>query len=555
MDRVRKFFYYISKKKLTIGSAAFIIGATYLVNNFLGLIREIIIANKFGAERTADIFFASFKIPDFIFQLLILGALSSAFIPVLVESLTEKGEDEGQKVANSVLNLFLIAAVFFAIIMYFLVPYIVPIVFKGFFKYTQETGFDVYKVTVNTTRLMLLSPIFFCLSGIFSGILNSYKRFVAYSLAPVVYNISIIFSALFLTSYFKVPVYGLAVGVILGAVLHMLVQLPAVLRTGYRYRPIIYFYKGKVDKIIRLMIPRTITIGIGQINILVDSFVASFFIGGISVITYANDIQTVPSVVFGIAIATAIFPYLAESYAKKDMAEFLKSFSWSFRRIMFFLIPATFGIIALRAQIVRLIFGFGQFNVQQWESTKWTTMTLLFFIISLVAQGVIPLIIRAFYAIKDTKTPLYIGIFVMILNAVLTLTLPFHTSLGIAAVALAFSVASFANMGLLLFYLHKKIGILDKDHKIFASTLRLVFASGLMALVIKGSLYFFDTVFITERVFGLFFQTVSSIGIATIFYLSLAYLLKCEEINFVIDKFHKKAAVIVGENKKISSNE
>jgi len=376
--------------------------------------------------------------------------------------------------------------------------------------------------------------------GILSGILNSHKRFVAYSLAPIIYNLSIIFSALFLTDNFANPIYGLAFGVIAGAFLHMLIQVPAVLKTGFRYRPIIDFKNGKIGKIIRLMVPRTITIGVNQINILVDSFVASFFIGGISIITYANDIQTVPSVVFGISIATAIFPYLAESYTKKDMPEFLKSFSWSFRRIAFFLIPATFGIIALRAQIVRLIFGFGQFNVSDWQSTFWTTQTLLFFILSLVAQGLIPLVIRAFYAIKDTKTPLYIGIFVMVLNAGLTLTLPFSFfKLGIAGVALAFSIATTVNLLLLLFFLNKKVGILDRDHRIFNSTLRLVFASLLMGLIIKGSLYFFDNFFDTAKVFGLLLQTVSATGIATLFYFTLTYILKCEETSYIIEKVGK----------------
>lgn len=539
-ERVKKFFYYVSKKKLTVVNAAVLLGATYLINNFLGLIREVIIANKFGAERTADIFFASFKIPDLVFQLLILGALSAAFIPVLLETKVKDGDKEAKQLANSVLNIFFLCSIAFAVILYFLIPYLVPYIFPGFFKHTQDVGYDVYQATVNSTRLMLLSPIFFSISGIFGGILNSYKRFLTYSLAPIIYNIAIIFSALFLTDNFSVPVYGLTVGVIIGAFLHMAIQVPEILKTGFKYSPRINLHAGQVKKIFKLMAPRTIAIGASQINIIVDSFVASFFIGGISILTYANDIQTVPSVVIGVAIATAIFPLLAEAYSSKDMVLFHKEFSWSFRKILFFLIPATFGIIALKAQIVRLVFGFGNFN---WESTYWTILTLQFFIISLVAQGLIHLVVRAFYAIQDTKTPLYIGLVVMFINAVLALLLPFGYlgfKLGIAGVALAFTIAAFVNLALLLIFLHKKVGILDKDNKIFVSLLRLLLASGFMFLVIKGSLYFFDNFVDTERVIGLFLQTVGAIGVAAAFYFVFTYALKCEEIIYLRNKYLPK---------------
>lgn len=536
MKRFKKFFYYISDKKLTVGNAAFLLGFAYLLNNVLGLVREIIIANKFGAERTADIFFASFKIPDLIFQLLILGALSAAFIPVLIEHISKDNEEKIQIITNSVLNFFLIVACGFAILTFFLAPKLVPIIFPGFFKYSQDTGFNVFEATVNTTRIMLLSPIFFSLSGIFSGVLNSHKRFLTYSLAPIIYNISIIFSALFFTSQFKIPVYGLAVGVVFGSFLHALIQLPEAIKTGFRYKLILNFKEGEISRILRLMAPRSLAIGVNQINILIDSFVASFFIGGISVLTYANDIQTVPTQIFGIAIATAIFPMLAESFSKNDMKEFMKSFSWSFRRIIFFLIPATVGIIVLRAQIIRLIFGFGNFN---WESTKWTTETLLFFIISLVAQGLSPLIIRAFYAIQDTKTPLYASIFTMVLNAILTFVLPFKLKLGVPGVALAFSIASYANVAILLYFLNKKVGAFDRDHQIFESISRLFFASFILAVVAHYSLYLLDEIVNTHTVIGLGFQTLGSLGLAGSVYLGLTYLLKCEEIKYVLDKFKK----------------
>ena len=157
MGHIKKFFYYISSRKLTVGNAAVLLGSTYLLNNMLGLVREIIIANKYGAERTADIFFASFKIPDLIFQLLILGALSAAFIPVLVEHISKGGEEEAQTITNSVLNFFLLLSLGFAVLIYFLAPKIVPLVFPGFFRHTQETGFDIFEAT--TAPATAIAPV------------------------------------------------------------------------------------------------------------------------------------------------------------------------------------------------------------------------------------------------------------------------------------------------------------------------------------------------------------------------------------------------------------
>ncbi|MEK7447236.1 MAG: murein biosynthesis integral membrane protein MurJ, partial [Patescibacteria group bacterium] len=391
-------------KKLTVSAAAFILAGTGLVSNILGLFRERLIAGHFGASHETDIFYASFRIPDLIFNLLILGALSSVFIPIFVEKLTKNEKEKANDLASSFMNFILICAIVFGVIVFILAPKLVPFLLPGFFNRDINTDINTYDTTVNLIRIMLLSPIFFSISGIFGGILNSHKRFIAYSLAPIIYNVSIILSMIFLVDRINPQIYAPAIGVVAGAFFAAAVQLPSVLRTGWRWRMVIDFQKGEIPRMIKMMVPRTLTIGANQINIVVDTIVLSFFVGGISVFNYANNIQTVPTVIFGIAIATAIFPALSESHAKKDMDEFIDRFSWSARRILFFMIPATVGIIVLRAQIVRLIFGIGSFD---WEATYWTTKTLLFFSFGLVAQGLIPLLIRAFYAIQDTRNPFY----------------------------------------------------------------------------------------------------------------------------------------------------
>lgn len=535
MNTVKKFWYFISQRKLTIGNAAFILAVTGLASNVLGLYRERLIAGAFGAGYMTDAFYASFKLPDMIFNLLILGALSSAFIPVFVEKVTEKNDQDAQEVANSFMNFILLAAIAFGVIVYIAAPKLVPFLLPGFFQNNVNVDFNLYELTVNLTRIMILSPIFFSISGVFGGILNSYKRFVSYSLAPIIYNLTIILSIGFLRDSFNPPIYAVTIGVVAGAAMHALIQLPSVLSTGYRWKPKIDFKQGQVARIFKLMIPRALAIGANQINLLIDTIIASFFVGGITVLNYANNIQTTPTVIFGISIATAIFPVLSESYSKNDMKEFMKSFSWSARRILFFMIPATVGIIVLRAQIVRLIYGIGNFN---WDNTYWTTKALLFFAFGLVAQALIPLLVRAFYSIQDTKTPLYISVVTMVVNAVLSVSLPFIAplQLGVAGIALAFSIAGIVNAVLLFIWLHGKVGALDPDHKIFESTSRLVLASLLMGLVTYGSLYFFDTFIDNSYVIGLILQTFGAVGFGALSYFLITWIFRCEETLFILRK-------------------
>lgn len=534
-ERAKKFWYYISEKKLTVPSAAMILGGTYLISNLLGVFRERLIAARFGASHVTDIFYASFRLPDLVFNLLVLGAISSAFIPVFVDSLNKKDKEEPNYIASNFMNFLLLGTIVFGIVIFILAPKLVPFLLPGFFARGIESDFSVYHTTVMATRIMILSPIFFAISSVFGAILNSHKRFFSYALAPVIYNIAIIIGIVYFVPLAESPVYGLLYGVVLGAILHALIQLPAVILSGFRYRPILNLRKHSLPEIFKLMVPRTLAIGANQINLVVDTIVASYFLGGITVINFANDIQTLPTVVFGISIATAVFPSLAELSGRESRGEFLKVFSESARKILYFMIPATIGIIVLRAQIVRLVFGVGHFS---WEDTYWTTKALAFFALGLLAQGLIPLLVRAFYALKDTKTPLLISIAVMIINVIFTISLPFIPKFGleVAGVALAYTIAGTVNAGLLMYYLHEKIGALDKDNKIFASTARLVLASIVMGLVAHYSLYLFDRFVDTHYVWGLIIQTGGAVVLGALTYWLITHLLEVEEAGTIFRK-------------------
>lgn len=534
-QKAKKFWYYISEKKLTIPSAAVILAVTSLISNILGVYRERLIAANYGASHLTDIFYASFRIPDLIFNLLVLGAISSAFIPVFVDYLNKEDKEEANLVASNFMNFLLLATIVFGVVIFVLARKLVPFLLPGFFANGANGDINTFQTTVIAVRIMILSPIFFAISSVFSGILNSHKRFLAYSMAPLIYNLSIIFGIVVFSKNTNPPVYGLLYGVILGAFMHALVQLPAVIRAGFRWKPILDFRGHALPKIFKLMLPRTFAIGVNQINLMIDTIVASYFLGGITVLTFANDIQTLPTVVFGISIATAVFPLLAEQSSKQLKVDFLSTFSESARKILYFMIPASIGLIVLRAQVVRLIFGIGNFS---WTDTYWTTKALGFFAAGLVAQGLIPLLVRAFYALKDTKTPLIIGVIVMVVNAIFTVTLPFIPSLelGVSGIALAFSIAGVVNAVLLFYFLNQKIGALDKNNKIFASTARLLLASIIMGIAAHYSLYLFEPFVETSRVVGLTLQTLGAVVVGALVYYVLTHLFKCEETGIIFKK-------------------
>jgi putative peptidoglycan lipid II flippase len=527
-ERAKKFIYLISEKKLTVSTAAIILGSTYLISNILGLFRERLVAARFGASHMTDIFYASFKIPDVIYNLIVLGAVSSAFIPIFVDYLSAKKKEESDYIASNFMNFLLLIMIVVGAIVYLLAWKLVPLLLPGFFQEGVNSDFNTLKLAVWSVRAMLLSPILFSLSAVFGGILNSHKRFISYALAPVVYNLSIIFGIIYLSPLTEIPIHGVLYGVIIGAFLHAAIQFGPALMTGFRWKPVLDLRKYELPRIIKLTIPRLLAMGAQQVNIIVDTIVASFFVGGITHLTFANNIQTVPTVIFGIAIATAVFPLLAEQKSKGLNDDFKKTLSESTRKILYYMIPASIGIWVLRAQIVRLVYGAGNFG---WESTYWTTKALGFFAIGIVAQGLIPLFLRAFYAIKDTKTPLIISIVTMAVNTVFALTLPFITALelGVAGVTVAFSIAGFVNIILLYALLQGKIGRIDRDNKIFSAATKIFVSSLVMGLLVHYSLRFFDVFVDNTKVMGLLMQTTGAIAIGAGFYFLVTYLFRLEE--------------------------
>jgi len=481
------------------------------------LLREKLIAHNFAASGMTDVYYSAFRLPDLIFNTLVLGALTSAFIPIF-QRVWSKNKDKGLDLSNSVLNFFLIFVAILVIIAFIFTPQIMPLITPGFLPWQMTS-------VISLSRIMLISVLFFVSSNLVGGILNSFKRFFSFSLAASFYNIGIIIGIMFF--YPRVGLSGLAYGVLLGAIMHLLVQLPEVYKNGWHYKFILKWDKD-LKNIFKLMLPRTIGLAAGQINLIIITMIASTLtVGSIAVFNYANNLQSLPVSLFAVSLAIAVFPIFTQAVNEKDTLAFSQNFSRSLRRILFMLIPISVLIVVLRAQIVRVILGSGAFD---WEDTYRTAQTLGIFAISIFAQGLIPLLARSFYAYEDTKTPMSISIVSIIINIILSWQ--FAQYFGVFGLALAFSISSIINMMLLYIFLHFKLRSID-DNFIINSILKICFNSVLAGAVTYAVLQFLANMVNMQTFVGIFIQGFGSGLAGLLSYLVLGIVFKLDELNIV----------------------
>ena len=508
----------------TIAAAAVILGAASLVSRFLGLFRDRILAGQFGAGDELDIYYAAFRIPDLVYSLLVLGAISAGFIPVFIQYL-QKDKKQSWYLANSVLNLMALSLVVVCALLIILTPWIIRLVAPGF-------SSEKLSLTVQLTRIMFLSPFFLGLSAVFGGILQSFRRFLIYSLGPIMYNLGIIFGALVLVNHFGLM--GLAYGVVLGAFCHMLIQIPSAYLAGFRWQPIADFKFAGVRRIFKIMPPRILSLALSQINFWIMTILASFLaVGSVAVYNLAHNIWSFPLGVFGISFVLAAFPKLSATAQKKDIAGFVKTFSLTLRQILFFTLPAAALFIILRAQIVRVILGTGRFD---WQDTVLTFQTLAYFSLSLFAGALILLFLRGFFAWEDTRTPFLLGL----LSTVVYLSSAWFLArfLGVPGLALGFSLGSFVYLILLFIALRKKIGLLDEKN-IFVSGIKMIIASFLAALTAYLTLRFLAPLVNTGTGLGLLIQGGLA-GIAgLLIYFLFAWLFRLDELKLFLSSLFR----------------
>lgn len=506
-----------SKPSASIVSAAFVITMAGLASRVLGLLRDRFLASSFGAGDVLDVYYAAFRIPDLIYNLLIVGALSAAFIPVFTGLVSNDKEKEAWKLANGLLNLVVLCIMAISLVLVIFAPYVMRVVTPGFSAEKMES-------VVMFTRIMFLSPLFFGISGIFGGILTSFKKFLVYSLAPLFYNLGIIFGI-----FVFVPMLGeigLAWGVAFGALLHMLIQYPAVRHAGFKYSFTLFESLKSQDtrEVLRLMVPRTLGIAVTQINLVIITVFASLLAAGsLAIFNFAQNLQSVPLGLFGISFAIAVFPTLAQHASRKEHGDFVRIFSETFRQILFFVVPLSVMIIVLRAQIVRVVLGAGKFD---WEDTILTFQCLGVFAISLFAQSTVPLLARSFYALHNTKTPFYIALVTEVINigAVLLLIDRFQ----VMGLAIAFSLASISQMLMLLFMLRMRFEGLD-DKNIIVMISKVAVASIVAGIGTQAAKYGLSYIVDMDTFLGVFGQLTGAALAGLLIFVGMSYALKLQE--------------------------
>ena len=505
------------KLNTTVAGGALLIAFFSIVSKLLGFFRDRLLASAFGASRITDIYFASFKLPDLIFNILVLGALTSSFIPIF-QKVYFKDHREGIALSNSILNVLLIAVGILTLLLVWQAPAVVPLLVPGF------SSADI-RETVMLTRILSISLLFFTASNVLSGILNAWQKFFSFALSSVVYNVGIIIGIIVLYPLFGLP--GLAIGAVIGSILHFLVQLIEAVRHGWRYQGILSIDRNAI-KIFLLMIPRTIGLVGNQVDVFVTTFLASgLSAGSLAVFNYANNLQSFPIGIFGVSLAVAAFPAFSKSIAENNRQEFRHVFSTQFRRILFFLIPISFSLLLLRAQIVRVILGTGSFD---WSATRLTAQILGYFSLSIVAQGLIPLLARSFYALEDTRTPMMISILCIAIDTILSIL--WIKPFGIIGIAFSFSITNVLNLILLLVFLHRRVGDLD-DTRILSSVVRITSVGLVGAAITYLSLQGFALILDTHTFLGIFMQGLISgvAGLST--YVFLSIVLRFEEVAVV----------------------
>lgn len=373
--------------------AAYLLGIFALASQLLALVRDRLLAGQFGAGEVLDVYYAAFRIPDLLF----VGIASLVSVYVLIPFLAERLEESPERVRDYLARLFSFFIVLISVVgvaLWFLLPILAPMVFPGFSPEQQEE-------VILLARIILLQPILLGLSNLFAGVTQIYRKFLLYALSPILYNIGIIIGVLFL--YPTLGVAGLAWGVVLGAFLHLSIQLPFIARQG-----LLPYFTTSIDfseirHILRLSLPRTLTLSVGQLLLFIFIGFASLMgTGSIAVFTFAFNLQAVPLTIIGASYSVAAFPTLARLITKGEREMFISHIATAARHIIFWSTPAIVLVIVLRAQLVRVVLGVGEFS---WADTRLVAAALALFVLSLSAHGLILLLVRAYYAAGDTLKP------------------------------------------------------------------------------------------------------------------------------------------------------
>ena len=507
------------------GATALVAGA-FVLSRVLGLLRDMVIAARYGTTDQQDIYVAAFKLPDTLFLLIISGVVGSAFIPVFGD-LVAKGKDAAAwRLASTMINGSIVVLIAGGLLLSWLAPALVATVLAAGFPPEKQAR------VVDLTRILLFSPLFLGLGGWAQGVLNAKHHFALPALAPLVYNGAIIVGAVFF-----IPIWGLeglVYGVVLGALLHFLVQVPGLVAAGMRYSPLHLNLRDEgAGEVARLIGPRLIGQGAYQANIIVLTSLASFLgAGRLAAFTYAQQLMLLPFGVVALSLATVIFPTMAAQYGRGALDELRTTLAGALRLVIFLMVPAALGLAFLRADIVGLLFQFGAFNAR---STALVADALGWFAGGLLGYAVLEILTRGAYAMHDTRTPVLLAIGSMVVNITLAAGALIVLHMDHTGLAISLAIATTLEAIALYILLRRRLDGLD-DARTGRSLLISLVAGLEMGLVLWGAVPILQALAPDGgrgKVGGVIVIGGATLIGATV-YLGVARLLRAEEVGMAL---------------------
>ncbi len=513
-------------KQGSIVSSALILSIMIIASRFFGFIRYRTLAGFFTKEEL-DIFFASFRVPDLVFEILITGALTSTFIPIFIRY--QKDKKELSENISSIINAIFLAMAVFIIILTLFLDVLVPFITPGYSKEKSEQ-------VILFSRLLLLGQLPFLVLGNFlTGIGQANKTFLLTAIAPILYNIVIILT----TILFAQQLFLLApiLGVIIGAFIFLLIQLPLLTNSDFTYAFIVKKTRGLIE-FTRMMIPRAFTVIVAQIDATIDLTLTTLLGAGSYTVFYlAQHLQLLPVSVLGIAFGQASLPYLSEMHEQGKKEDLRNVVVESILNLFFLTIPVMSFFVFARTPLVRLFFGGEKFD---WDATVLTAITLSYFSLSLPFHSIYYFLTRCFYAILDSRTPFYISILSIAFNALLSLSFVFIFHFPVWALAISFSLSITINTVALYGILSRRLGHLN-NRFLITESVKICIATVVSAIISYFSMKFMDgLIFDLSRTINVFFLLVMTGSIFCLLYLFIAWILNIKEI-FIISKLLLKA--------------
>ncbi|MBI1986959.1 MAG: murein biosynthesis integral membrane protein MurJ [Nitrospinae bacterium] len=504
--------------------AAGVVGLATLLSRILGVIRDMVIAYYFGARFAGEAFVVAFRIPNLLRQLVAEGSLTVSFIPVFTEYLTNKSRQEAEKLAHVIFTFLLLSLTGIVILGVIFSPGIVTLMTPGFKAYPEKMALTIY-----LTRLLFPYLFFIGLVAFYMGLLNSLQHFAAPALAPVFLNICMIAAPILLASCFQEPTTALALGVIAGGVAQLLFQVPFLKKKGIRLRLDTDFSHPGAVKIGRLMIPRVFGVAVAQITVFFNTLLASYCEAGSNFyLYYADRLMELPLGVFAIAMGTVALPTFSRHVAEARPQELMKSLSFALRTVLFINLPAMMGLIVLSHPIVNVLFQRGEFDL---HTATATSQALICYALGLWAFSALRVVIPAFYALQDTKTPVQVAFLALGTHILLSLLLV--SPLSFNGLALSSSISSMINLLTLLVILRRRLGRMG-GREILSSTLRISVASlgmGGAAYLVSQTASWSSPGLGPEKILSLGGAIILSLAI----YLVLSHLLKSPEWGFLAE--------------------